>query len=69
MAVRYAGPQPLTPQAAAVRAGHVGRGPGLVDEDEPVRIEVQLTFEPILAPLQHIGTLLLGGVRGLFFSA
>jgi hypothetical protein len=41
MAVRDVHPQPLSPQAC-----HVGRSSGLVDEDEALRIEVELSLEP-----------------------
>ena len=47
-------------------AGHVGRRPGFVNEHEAVQIELGLALEPVLAPLQDVGTILLGGVRGLF---
>jgi hypothetical protein len=40
--------------------------PGLVDEDEPLRVEVRLGLEPGLAPLQDVGAILFAGVRGLF---
>ena len=49
MAVRHADPQALAAQGPAVGPGHVGRGPGLVDEDEPLGIEVELGVEPGLA--------------------
>jgi len=45
---------------------HVGGGPGLVDEDQFVGIEIELALEPFLAALQDIGTVLLRGVAGLF---
>ena len=47
--------------------GHGCGGPGLVDEDEALGIEVELPFEPLLAPLQDIRAVLLAGVTGLFF--
>jgi len=47
-------------------ARHIGRGPGLVDEDETVGIEVGLPLEPLLPPLQDFGAVLLARVRGLF---
>ena len=66
MAVRDGHAQPLAARAAAVGARHVGARPGLVDEDEPLGVEVGLAVEPGLPPLQDVGTVLLGGVRGLF---
>lgn len=48
-----------------VAPGHVGRGPGLTDEDEVLRIEIELAFEPGVASLQDVGTFLFGGMRRL----
>ena len=45
---------------------HVCRGPGLVDEDQPLGVEVELALEPCLAPPQDIGAILLPRVAGLF---
>jgi hypothetical protein len=49
-----------------MRAGHVRRGPGFVDEDKALGIEIELAFEPIFAPLQDVRPILLARVRGLF---
>jgi hypothetical protein len=48
-------------------ARHVCRGPGLVDEDEALRIEIELTVEPALTLPQDVGATLLDRVPGLFF--
>lgn len=48
-------------------ARHVCRSPGLVDEDEARRIEIELAVEPFLPPLQDVGAVLLRGMRTLFF--
>jgi hypothetical protein len=66
VAMRHAHPKPLAAPAAPVAARHVGRGPGLVDEDQPVGIEVELILEPLFASDQDVGAILFGGVRGLF---
>jgi hypothetical protein len=66
VAVRHADPQPLSASAAAVRPGHVRRCPGLVDEDEALRVEVELALEPGFAPLQDVRTILLRGMGRLF---
>lgn len=68
MTMRDTDPKPLAAPATPVAAGHVGRGPCLVDEDQPVWIEIELTFEPRFAPDQDVGTVLLGGVRGLLYA-
>jgi hypothetical protein len=47
-------------------AGHVGGGPGLVNEDEAIRVQIELAIEPLLALLQDIGAILLDGVASLF---
>lgn len=66
MAMRNERPQALTAPAAAMTTGHVGGCPGFVDEDEPVGIEIELGCEPVPAPLQDVGPILLGRVCGLF---
>ena len=57
---------PFAAQRAAVAPGHLGRGPGLVDKDEPFRLQIGLGFEPRLAPVQDVSPLLFAGVRGFF---
>jgi len=47
-------------------AGHVGGGPGLVDEDEAFWFEIDLGVEPLLALPQDVGTIPLDRVPGLF---
>jgi hypothetical protein len=64
--VRDADTQAFAAAAAAVGPRHFGRGRGLVDEDQTFGIEIELAFEPGLAPLQDVGSILLGCVRGLF---
>ena len=68
MAVRDGGPEPLAFWRSAAEPGHIGRGPGLVDEDEPFGIEVELSFEPGLPSLQDVGPVLLGRVGTLFLN-
>ena len=66
MAVRNAGPQAFAARAAAMGPRHVGRCPGLVNEDEPVPIELVLALTPGLALRQDIRAILLCGMGGLF---
>jgi hypothetical protein len=47
-------------------AGHVGFGPGLVDENQTVWIYIGLALEPFPTPLQDIRTILFRCVRRLF---
>jgi len=67
MAVGDCRSQPFALGRASVAARHVGGGPGLVDEDELRRIEIELAVEPGLAARHDVGAFLLGRVRGLFF--
>jgi hypothetical protein len=66
VAVREAHPQALTLRTAAMAAGHVGGGPGLVDEHEALGFQIELAIEPVLALLQDIGAVLLDGMASLF---
>ena len=59
-------PVAMRKPTAAITAGHIGGGPGLVDEDQALGVEIELPFEPGLTPLRDVGTILLGSVRGLF---
>ena len=66
--MRHAHPQPLAPRRPAVPTGHLGGGAGLIDEDQPLGVEVGLGVEPGLATVQDIRTALLGRMPGLFLS-
>ena len=59
-------PQALAPDAAAMAAGHIGCGPGFVDEHEPVGIEVKLAIEPFMPLAQDVGAVLLDRMASLF---
>ena len=61
-------PQALAFGAAAVAAGHVGRGPGFVDEHEPLGIEVELAVEPVVPLPQDVGAVLLERHGQSFFA-
>src|SRR3954463_6710406 len=66
--MRHASPQPPPARGPPVAPGHVGGSPGLVDEDQPFGIEIELALEPGLAPFANVGPVLLGGMRRLFFT-
>ena len=66
MPVREAHPQALAPGTSAMAAGHVGRGPRLVDEDEAFRFKIELVVEPVPTLPQNVRTVLLDRVAGLF---
>ena len=55
-----------TPGRPASRAGHVGLGPGFVDEDQPGRIKPPLSLFPNRPGRGNVCPILLGGVRGFF---
>jgi hypothetical protein len=55
--------QPLAAAATPVGADHLGRGPGLVDEDQAGCIKECLTSLPEVPGLGHVGPFLLGGMQ------
>lgn len=52
--------------APAPQGGHVGLDPGLIDEDEPVRIKSGLPGPPTLAPTRDVGASLFEGEQCFF---
>lgn len=66
VAVRDLGHQPLAAGATAVGAGHVGLGPGLVDEDQAARIKPGLMALPARPLPGHVRTVLLGAEQAFF---
>ncbi len=64
--MRDADAQSFASAATAMGSSHFGRGPGLIDEDEMLGIEIELLLEPGLAALQDVRAILFAGVRGLF---
>ena len=67
MAMGDRGAAALSLACAPSQPRHLGRGAGLINEDEPFRIEIKLTFKPTPAGGFHIRALLFAGVRRLFF--
>lgn len=65
--VRDRGPQTLSARRPPMQAGHLGACSGLVDEHQRMRVGIELA-RVCLAPAQDIGTILLGGMPGLFSS-
>jgi hypothetical protein len=66
VAMRDLADQPLALGRAAVAAGHLGVGPGLVDEHQRLRIEARLAGLPARPVLGDVRPVLLGGVLGFF---
>ena len=58
--------QSLAASRTAMSAGHVGLGPGLVDEDEARRIKPPLILSPLCPSPGDVGTILLAGVQAFF---
>ena len=66
--LRHLGDQTLASGATAVRTGHVGLDPRLVDEDQSCRRDLALMGLPLPAPPGDIGTILLAGAQALFLK-
>ncbi len=66
MAMRHAGPAVLTARRSPAQAGHRGRRPGLIQEDQLRRIEIELTEELGAATLHDAMAILLQCMRELY---
>jgi hypothetical protein len=66
MAVRSQAAKPLAPRPPASQRSHVGLDPGLIDEDQALRIETGLPGSPSLTPAGNIGARLLKGEQRFF---
>ena len=66
VAVRGLGDQGLAPCAPAVGPDHVGLGPGLIDEDQPPRVNLALMALPPRPAPGDVGAVLFAGVHGFF---
>jgi hypothetical protein len=60
------GHQAFAARSPAVLAGHVGLGPGFIDEDQAVGIDLALMALPALALAGDVRPILLGGVQSFF---
>jgi hypothetical protein len=68
MAVRNGGAQPSAAPTASAFARHIRRSPGLLDEHQAGRIEIELPGKPVAALSHNVRVLLLLGVRGLLWN-
>lgn len=66
MAVRSQAAQPLALRSPTAQRSHVGLDPGLIDEDQALRIETSLPISPSLAPSGNISACLLKGEQRFF---
>ena len=65
-AVRHLGDQAGTAAAAPVPAGHVGLGPGLVDEHQALGVKLALMVAPSGPTAGDVSAILLAGVQAFF---
>ena len=66
--MRYCINQPVTHLGPAVEPDHVRLGPGLIDEDQPTRVQRRLVLAPFRPGLGDVRSILLGGPERLFFE-
>lgn len=66
MAERHTHAKPLASRAATMGAGHVGLGPGLIDENQALGVQVDLPVEPGLALAQDVGAVVLAACAVFF---
>jgi len=64
--MRHFGRQRRAAPVPAMGSGHVGLGPGLVDEDQPPRIDPALVFVPPGPLPGNVRAILLAGEHGFF---
>jgi hypothetical protein len=58
--------QALTTRRPAAQRRHVGLGPGLINEDQPRRVDARPVFQPLRAPSRDIGAVPFAGDQRLF---
>lgn len=68
MTMRHLGEQTLAHGAASMRAGHVRLGPGLIDKDDALGIDLALMPAPSLAAPRDIMAILFAGVQSFFLK-
>lgn len=66
MAVGGMGDQPFAARAPATQRRHVRLDPGLIDKDQPCRVNARLVTDPLLAPAPELWPQLLGGQNRFF---
>ena len=68
VSMRHGHRQAFAARGPSVGAGHVGLGPSLVDEHQPVGVETRLAVAPGAPPAQGIRSVLLRCKAGLFYA-
>jgi len=66
--VRDRGNHSVPTQRATTQTGHLGIGPGFIDENQPARVEPYLPRPPVRAFLRDVRPVLLGGPQRFFLK-
>ena len=64
--MRNLGGQPVAARRPSPQWSHIGPGPSLVDEDQPLRFDAVLILCPLDAPTRHVGTIALASHHAFF---
>ncbi|KAJ8134041.1 hypothetical protein OY671_012745, partial [Metschnikowia pulcherrima] len=64
--VRNLGGEPVAARSPSPQGSHIGPGPGLVDEDQPLSFDAALILCPSDAPARHVGTIALASRHAFF---
>ena len=64
--VRNFGVQPHPARRPSAQRCHVGLGPGLIDEDEALRLDATLILDPLRPPPRHVGPVALASHQAFF---
>ena len=65
-AVRNLGGEPLAARCPPPQGRHIGPGPSLVDEDQALRFDAILVFDPLSSPPGHVGTIAFASRHAFF---
>ena len=65
-AVRDLGDKPAAARRPSPQRGHIGLGPGLVDEDQALRLDAVLIFCPLRPPARDVGAVAFASHHAFF---
>jgi hypothetical protein len=65
-AVWNLGGKPLATRCPSPQCRHIGSGPGLVDEDQALRLDAVLIFDPLGSPPCDVGTIAFASHHAFF---
>jgi hypothetical protein len=68
LALRDLVDEALSPWRPAAQAGHIGLGPGFIDEDQPPGVDEPLIGSPSFAVATYVRAILLACDKGLFLT-